>query len=211
MRFVSCNHWYSGRYICMYVFVSPSVGNNWEWFAEVWIFKRAGWRTQQWVCESLTLHCWHVGFCWLVCGSICTCSVPACTVLSLAQHMDCYHPTCMHVRHTFSVCDWNYVCNYVFTYVQYVCMYVFGWSVAAFPFRCGCRVCMYSLHYLLHASQKDTDSDVLVANCVGTSDKCQVLVNMQLVMQGNPNWPLRPYMYACSAVMYCVRTLLSSC
>ena len=42
---------------------------------------------------------------------------------------------------------------------------------------------MYSLHYLLHASQKDTDSDVLVANCVGTSDKCQVLVNMQLVMQ----------------------------
>ena len=125
MRFVSCNHWYSGRYICTYVFVSPSVGNNWEWFAEVWIFKRAGWRTQQWVCESLTLHCWHVGFCWLVCGSICTCSVPACTVLSLAQHMDCYHPTCMHVRHTFSVCDWNYVCNYVFTYVQYdVCTYL---------------------------------------------------------------------------------------
>ena len=39
-----------------YVFVSPPLGNNWEWFAEVRIFKRAGWTAQQWVYENLTLH-----------------------------------------------------------------------------------------------------------------------------------------------------------
>ena len=78
-----------------------------------------------WELDAALLACWPllVGV-WLYPVKLpCTCWIRACTVLPLAQHMDCYHPTCMHIRHTFSVCDWNYVCNYVCT-IQYVCTYL---------------------------------------------------------------------------------------